>query len=46
MKTNAFNTHVVHLWFAKTNIQFILDPYAIATYYTSYMTKVDKLITS
>ncbi len=41
IKTNAFNICIVHLWFANTNIQFILDPYVIATYCTSYMTKID-----
>jgi hypothetical protein len=46
IKTNAFNIHVAHLWFANTDIQFILDPYAITTYCTSYMTKIDKSITS
>ena len=29
----------------KSDIQFILDPYAVATYCTSYMTKVDKSMT-
>jgi hypothetical protein len=33
------------LWFANIDIQYILDPYAIVTYCTSYMTKIDKLIT-
>jgi len=28
------------------DIQFVLNPYAIATYCTSYMTKIDKSITS
>ena len=44
--TNAFNKSISNLWFANTDIQFILDPYAAATYCTSYMTKVDKNITS
>ena len=34
------------MWFANTDIQFILDPYAAATYCTSYMTKVDKSMTT
>jgi hypothetical protein len=29
-----------------SNIQFTLDPYVAATYYTSYMIKIDKSITS
>jgi hypothetical protein len=41
IKTNAFNICIAHLWLANTNIQFILDPYVIATYCTSYMTKID-----
>jgi hypothetical protein len=40
IKTNAFSIHVVHLWFANINIQFILDPYVVTTYYTSYMIKI------
>jgi hypothetical protein len=46
IKINAFNTRVVHLWFVNTNVKFILDPYAAATYYTSYMTKINNSITS
>jgi hypothetical protein len=38
IKTYAFNINDAHLWFTNTNIQFILNPYAIATYWTSYMT--------
>ena len=34
------------MWFANTDIQFILDPYAVTTYCTSYMTKVDKFMTT
>jgi hypothetical protein len=46
IKTNAFIKHVVHLWFANIDIQFILDPYATTTYCTSYTTKINKSITS
>jgi hypothetical protein len=46
IKTNAFNIRVAHLWFANIDIQFILDPYAVTTYCTSYMTKIFKSITS
>ncbi len=42
----VYNIHDVHLWFANINIWFILDPYAVTTYCTSYMTKIDKSITS
>jgi hypothetical protein len=43
IKTNAFSIRVAHLWFANTNTPFILDPYTIVTYYTSYMTKKIKI---
>jgi hypothetical protein len=46
IRTNAFNKKISHIWYANTDIQFILDPYAAATYCTSYMTNVDKSITS
>jgi hypothetical protein len=46
IRTNAFNKDIVNLWYANIDIQFILDPYAAATYCTSYMTKVDKSITT
>jgi len=46
IKTKAFSIYVTHLWFANIDIQFILDPYVATTYYTSYMTKIDKSITS
>jgi hypothetical protein len=39
IKINAFSIHVVHLWFADIDIQFILNPHMTTTYYTSYMTK-------
>ena len=34
------------MWFANTNIQFILDPYVAAIYCTSYMIKVDNSMTT
>jgi hypothetical protein len=46
IRINAFNKSISNIWYANTDIQFILDPYAAATYCTSYMTKVDKNITS
>ncbi len=46
IKTKTFNICVTHLWFTNINIQFILDPCVAITYYTSYMTKIDKSITS
>ncbi len=41
---NVFDTCVVPLWFANTNMQFILEPYTTASYCTSYMTKINKSI--
>ncbi len=46
IKTTTFSIRAIHLWFANTNIQFMLDPYAVATYYTSYMKKIKKSIRS
>jgi hypothetical protein len=43
IKINAFSIRVTPLWFANTNIQFIIDPYAITSYCRSYITKIDKL---
>jgi hypothetical protein len=45
IKINAFSICVVHLLFGNKNIQLILVPYAIHTYWTKYMTKINKLIT-
>ncbi len=44
--TNAFSICATHLWFANIDIQFIINPYATATYCMSYMIKIDKSITS
>jgi hypothetical protein len=41
---NVFDTCVVPLWFANTNMQFILDLYTTTSYCTSYMTKINKFI--
>jgi hypothetical protein len=45
IKANAFSIHIIHLWFANIDIQFILDPYVVATFCTSHMTKINKSIT-
>jgi hypothetical protein len=45
IKTHAFSMCVVLLWFTNINIQFILNPYVVASYCTSCMTKIDKSIT-
>jgi hypothetical protein len=36
--TNSYGEFISKLWQANTNAQFILDPYAIASYCTSYLT--------
>jgi hypothetical protein len=42
-KPNVININdIAHLWSINTYIQFILDPYVVATYYMSYMMKIDK----
>jgi len=46
IKNNAFNIHVAQLWFANIDIQFIFGPNVAATYYTSYVTKINKSIIS
>ena len=44
IKTNAFGINLAPLWFANTNLQFVLNPYVAALYCTSYMKKIDKTI--
>jgi hypothetical protein len=46
VKTDAFNIRVAPLLFANTDIQFILNPHAAASYCTSYMTKIGNFINS
>ncbi len=36
--TNSYGKFVGKLWQENIDAQFILDPYAIASYYTSYLT--------
>ncbi len=36
--------HVGNLWQAKTDVQFILDLYDVASYYTYYLTKINKTV--
>jgi len=43
--TNSYGKFVGKLWQANINAQFILDPYAIASYCTSYLIKIDKNVT-
>jgi hypothetical protein len=46
IRTNVFGRLVGPLWQANTDAQFVLDPYAAASYCTSYLTKVDKSVTA
>ena len=43
--TNPFGIHAGNIWQANTHLQFILDPYAAASYCTFYLTKIDKTVT-
>jgi hypothetical protein len=46
IKTNVYVIKVVALWETNSDIQFILEPYIATSYCTSYLTKIDKTITS
>jgi hypothetical protein len=46
IKTNDYAIKVTSLWEANTDIQFIFDSYATANYYTSRLTKIDRIITN
>jgi hypothetical protein len=43
---NSFSKDQLVMWNANTNAQYVLNAYASASYCTSYMTKVDKSMTS
>jgi hypothetical protein len=42
IQTNSFGIHVGNLWQTNIDVQFILDPYVVANYCTSYLTKIEK----
>ena len=44
--TSSFAQHTLLTWGANTDAQFLLDSYATTTYCISYMTKLDKTMTS
>jgi hypothetical protein len=44
IRTNVFDKHTKPSWEANIDAQFILDPYAAKSYYTSYLTKVNKIV--
>ena len=39
IRINSYNTHFLQAWQANMDIQYVLDPYACATYILSYITK-------
>ncbi len=45
IQTNPFGIHIGNLWQVNINVQFILDLMLIASYCTSYLTKIDKVMT-
>jgi hypothetical protein len=45
VRTNDFGIKTGPFWGANIDVQFILDLYVIANYFTSYVTKVNKIIT-
>jgi len=42
---NSFGICVGNLWQVSMDVQFILYPYVVISYYTYYLTKIDKTIT-
>jgi hypothetical protein len=43
---NNFSKDMLFMWNANTDVQYVLNTYAATSYCTSYMTKVDKSMTS
>jgi hypothetical protein len=43
--TIVFGIYVGPLWETNIDAQYILDPYTIASYFTSNLTKIDKFVT-
>jgi hypothetical protein len=44
IRTNVYVVKVTPLWETNPNTQFILDPYVATSYYTSYLTQIDKFV--
>ena len=42
IKINSYNNALLKAWQANMDIQYVLDPYACATYILSYITKVQR----
>ena len=45
VRTNPFGIFAGNIWQTNTYLQFILHPYVEARYCTSYLTKIDKIVT-
>lgn len=45
VRTNPFGIFAGNIWQTNTYLQFILHPYVAARYFTSYLTKIDKIVT-
>jgi hypothetical protein len=43
---NGFSKDMPNMWNANTDVQFVLNAYVVTSYCTSYMTKVDRSMTS
>ena len=41
-RVNAYNKHLLQIWKANLDIQYILDPYACAMYIVSYISKAQR----
>ena len=39
IRINSYNTNLLKVWQANMDVQYVLDPYACATYILSYITK-------
>jgi len=46
IRTNVYAIKITTSWEVNTNIQCIFYPYAVTSYYTSYLTKINKTITN
>lgn len=42
IRINIYNTNLLEAWQANMDIQYVLDPYACATYILSYITKGER----
>jgi hypothetical protein len=46
MWNNSFSKDMPNMWNVNTDAQYVLNAYVATLYYSSYMTKVDKSMTS